>query len=93
MPSKSSTTKGKSSPATSKDDMTKTTAETRTPHDPPYCPHHNPILGLEVCGVSGHGQTPMGRFLAEPPSEQSSLFYRADTGKLSTWKGCLCGTV
>lgn len=32
----------------------------------------------------------MQRFLAEDASEQSALFRRADTGELSTSKGCTC---
>jgi len=36
------------------------------------------------------GVSPMERFLAEGPDEQSALFIRADTGKLSINKGCTC---
>jgi hypothetical protein len=32
--------------------------------------------------------TPMKRFLAEGPAEQSALFVRSDTDQLSTTKGC-----
>ena len=85
MPSKSSTIKCKSSPATCKEDMTKTV---RTSNDPPLCPYHSPIPCLKVSIVSGHEQTQMERFLAEHPSEQPSFFLRAVTGKLSSWKGC-----
>jgi hypothetical protein len=55
------------------------------------CPYHYPILHLEHTPTSGYGQSPMDRFLTESPSEQSSLFRRPDTGKLTTWKECLCG--
>src|SRR5882757_4832017 len=55
------------------------------------CPYHNSILNLEYTPMSGYGQSPMERFITESPSEQSSLFRRPDTGKLSTWKECLCG--
>lgn len=93
MSSKSSTTKGTTSQATSKDGMTKATTGARTPNVPLYCPYHDPIIRLEVYTVGGHRQTPMEHFLAEDPPEQSALFYRADTGKLSTWKGCLCSAI
>jgi hypothetical protein len=59
----------------------------------PYCPYHSPILRLEVSIVSGHGQTPMERFLVEHPSEQPSFFLQDDTGKISTWKECLCRAI
>ena len=38
----------------------------------------------------GQGLSPMDRFMAEGPSEQSALFNRADTGKSSTWRECTC---
>src|SRR6266487_3591003 len=56
------------------------------------CPYHRSILHLEPPTVSRYELSPMGRFLAESPSEQSSLFLRPDTGKLSTSKECLCDT-
>lgn len=56
------------------------------------CPYHAQLL---VMGGNAHlnGLHPMDRFLAEGPSEQSALFIRADTGRLSTNKGCICKEV
>lgn len=38
----------------------------------------------------GQGLGPMNRYLNEGPSEQHAMFYRADTGALSTNRGCHC---
>ena len=55
------------------------------------CPYHEPILQERPTDPrSGLGPGPMDRFLAEGPSEQHALFYRADTGELSTNRGCRC---
>jgi len=56
------------------------------------CPYHHSILHLEPFPANEYGLSPMRRFITEPSSEQSSLFLRPDTGKLSTSKDCLCGT-
>ena len=57
----------------------------------PTCPYHGPIIHM----IPNHsqksdGQSPMNRFLAEGPSEQSALHVRADTGQLTTSRGCTC---
>ncbi|KAA6410817.1 MAG: hypothetical protein FRX48_05127 [Lasallia pustulata] len=55
------------------------------------CPYHGPILqGRPADPRSGQGPSPMDRYLAEGPSEQHAMFYRADTGELSTNRGCRC---
>lgn len=55
------------------------------------CPFHGPILDMSSAHRSqGQGLDPMGRFLTEGPSEQHALFIRADTGALSTSRGCTC---
>jgi len=40
--------------------------------------------------VKQEGLTPMDRFLGEGASEQSAVFNRADNGRISIDKGCLC---
>lgn len=55
------------------------------------CPHHDSIPEAPaMTRRQGWGQTPMDRFLAEGPTEQSALFNRPDTGRLSTSRGCTC---
>lgn len=65
------------------------------------CPYHGPILQGSVADLRyeqerpvdpryGRGPRPMDQYLAEGPSEQYALFYRADTGELSTYRGCRC---
>ena len=55
------------------------------------CPYHGSILqGRPADPRSGQGPGPMDRYLAEGPSEQHAMFYRADTGELSTTRGCQC---
>lgn len=65
------------------------------------CPYHGPILqgrladpryeqGRSVDTRYGQGPRPMDRYLAEGPSEQYALLHHADTGKLSTYRGCRC---
>ncbi|MCJ1262342.1 hypothetical protein MMC22_002212 [Lobaria immixta] len=57
----------------------------------PPCPFHGPILHTPSAHRSqGQGLDPLSRFLAEGPSEQHALFIRADTGALSTSRGCTC---
>lgn len=56
----------------------------------PPCPFHGPILQMSAHHSQGQGLDPMSRFLAEGPSEQHALFIRADTGALSTSRGCTC---
>lgn len=57
----------------------------------PSCSYHGPYLQLLPGHHSqGHGLAPMGRLLAEGPSDQHALFIRADTGKLSTSRECTC---
>ncbi len=42
---------------------------------------------------SSRGQevSPLDRYLCEGPSEQYAMYFREDTGSLSTYKGCSCG--
>lgn len=65
------------------------------------CPYHGPILQGRLADPRyeqerpvdpryGQGPRPMDRYLAEGPSEQYALFYHADTGELSTYRGCRC---
>ena len=55
------------------------------------CPYHGPILQERLANYcSGQGLGPMDRYLAEGPSEQCAIFYRPDTGVMSTHKGCKC---
>ena len=55
------------------------------------CPYHGPIVGMTYTHQhSGQGLNPMNRFLAEGPGEQNALFIRADTGEVSTSRGCTC---
>ena len=55
------------------------------------CAYHSPIIEMgPTNGQQGHHQSPMDRFLAEGPSEQSALHVRADTGQLVTSRGCTC---
>lgn len=57
----------------------------------PICAYHNPILHMDPThGQQAHDPSPMNRFLAEGPSEQSALHIRADTGQLATSRGCTC---
>jgi hypothetical protein len=53
------------------------------------CLYHNLVLAMPS---SGHqkGLSPMDRFLAEGPAEQSAMFIRGDTGKPSNNKDCTC---
>jgi hypothetical protein len=53
------------------------------------CPYHSRVP--MNTGGQPKGLSPMDRFLAEGPTEQSALFIRSDTGELSTNKGCTCG--
>ena len=60
-------------------------------HQAYVCPYHGPIVqGRLADPRSGQGPGPMDRYLAEGPSEQHAIFYRADTGELSTTRGCQC---
>ncbi|KAF2475823.1 uncharacterized protein BDR25DRAFT_193907, partial [Lindgomyces ingoldianus] len=63
-----------------------TSIVTAVPH---ACPYHTQVLTL---GPNGYKKdlSPMDRFLAEGPAEQSALFIRSDTGELSTNKRCTC---
>ncbi|KAF2027392.1 hypothetical protein EK21DRAFT_39469, partial [Setomelanomma holmii] len=53
------------------------------------CEHHLRIIDMSSIEVK-KDLDPMERFLAEGPTEQSTLFIRWDTGELSTSKGCTC---
>lgn len=55
------------------------------------CPYHDPIFesALEG-GIQGRGLASVERFMEEGPEQQYALVIRADTGRLSTSKGCTC---
>lgn len=64
------------------------------PDQHPPCLFHGSILQISSAHQSqGYGLGPMSRFLAEGPSEQYAVFIRADTGALSTSRGCTCRDV
>lgn len=54
------------------------------------CDYHAQVLMMRK-NIDPRNLNPVDRFLAERPHEQSALFVRADTGQLSTNKGCTCG--
>jgi hypothetical protein len=55
----------------------------------PTCPYHWAVVDMVRDGHH-HDTSPMRRFLGEAAYEQSSLFIRNDTGKLSTGRYCTC---
>ena len=58
------------------------------------CPYHGPILQERLKHPqSGKGLSPMDRFLAESPAEQSAMFRRPDTGHMSTYRACRCAEI
>ena len=68
-----------------------TSSSNTTSSQLPTCPYHTPFLSMSSSQTTrGQGLSPMDRFMAEGPSEQSALFNRADTGKTSTWRECTC---
>lgn len=72
--------------------LASTRISTRDQHPP--CLFHGSILQMSSAHRSqGYGLDPMSRFLAEGPSEQYAVFIRADTGALSTSRGCTCRAV
>jgi hypothetical protein len=56
------------------------------------CPYHGPVL--ESWNLSQrrslHETDTMSMYLNGNPSEQYALFYRPDTGQMSTERGCVC---
>lgn len=56
------------------------------------CPCHAPTLQLRIPIKESNGEhDPLSRFLAEGSLEQSTCFFRTDTGTLSISRKCICG--
>ncbi|MCJ1375962.1 hypothetical protein MMC20_007200 [Loxospora ochrophaea] len=56
------------------------------------CPYHGAAVAQTAYAYDqqARGLSPMDRFLAEDPSQQSAMFVRPDTGRPSTSRVCTC---